>query len=61
MCDEIGVMHLKHYAENYNSSGHLYLTRIPEISDEQRREACWFFFVCLSISDDVMKIKGGGV
>lgn len=38
MCDEIGGMHLKHYAENYNSSGHLYLTRIPEISDEQRRE-----------------------
>lgn len=38
MCDEIGVMHLKHYAENYNSSGHLYLTRIPEISDEQRRK-----------------------
>ena len=34
MCDEIGVMHLKHYAENYNSSGHLYLTRIPEISDD---------------------------
>ena len=38
MCDELGVMHLNHYGENYRSSGHLYLTRIPGISDEKRRE-----------------------
>jgi len=38
MCDEIGVMHLIHYGKNFTSSGHLYLTRIPGISDQQRRE-----------------------
>lgn len=38
MCDELGIMHLNHYTENSKSSGHLYLTRIPGISDEQRRE-----------------------
>lgn len=38
MCDELGVMHLNHYTENARSSGHLYLTRIPGIGDEQRRE-----------------------
>ena len=38
MCDAIGVQHLVHYGENYQSSGHLYLTRIPGISDQQRRD-----------------------
>ena len=38
MCDELGVMHLNHYGEKHTSSGHLYLTRIPGINDEQRRE-----------------------
>ena len=38
MCDELGVMHLNHYGENHESSGHLYLVRIPGISDETRRE-----------------------
>lgn len=38
MCDGLGVMHLNHYTENSKSSGHLYLTRILGISDEQRRE-----------------------
>ena len=37
-CDELGVKHLVHYGENFASSGHLYLTRIPGVSDEQRRE-----------------------
>ena len=37
-CDELGVKHLVHYGENFASSGHLYLTRIPGASDEQRRE-----------------------
>lgn len=38
MCDELGVKHLDHYGANHSSSGHLYLTRIPGISDEQRRK-----------------------
>ena len=38
MCDDLGVMHLQHYDEYHQSSGHLYLTRIPGITDEQRRE-----------------------
>lgn len=38
MCDELGVKHLAHSGENYQSSNHLYLTRIPGITDEQRRE-----------------------
>ena len=38
MCDELGVKHLIHSGENFNSSHHLYLTRIPGISDETRRE-----------------------
>lgn len=38
MCDELGVKHLIHYGKDYKSSGHLYLTRIPGISDETRRE-----------------------
>lgn len=38
MCDKLGVMHLNHYTDNSVSSGHLYLTRIPGITDEQRRE-----------------------
>ena len=38
MCDKLGVLHLEHYGENHTSSGHLYLTRIPGISDEVRRE-----------------------
>ena len=38
MCDELGIMHLTHYTDYYSSSGHLYLTRIPCVSDETRRE-----------------------
>lgn len=38
VCDELGVQHLNHYTENSISSGHLYITRIPGITDEQRRE-----------------------
>lgn len=38
MCDELGVKHLNHYSEKHTSSGHLYLTRIPGISDDVRRE-----------------------
>ncbi|MBP5598285.1 MAG: DegT/DnrJ/EryC1/StrS aminotransferase family protein [Pseudobutyrivibrio sp.] len=38
MCDELGVMHLIHYSDSIKSSGHLYLTRIPGIDDEVRRD-----------------------
>ena len=38
VCDELGVKHLTHFTESSVSSGHLYLTRIPGASDEQRRE-----------------------
>lgn len=37
-CDEVGVLHLNHYGENFASSGHLYLTRIPNITLEKRNE-----------------------
>ena len=35
---EIGVQTLEHYTDIYSSSGHLYLTRIPGISTEERNE-----------------------
>lgn len=34
----IGVEVLFHYTKEYQSSGHLYITRIPNINDEVRRE-----------------------
>lgn len=38
MCDELGVRHLVHSGKNFQSSNHLYLTRIPGVSDTTRRE-----------------------
>ena len=38
MCDSLGIKHLIHYTDEYESSGHLYLSRIPNISIEQRNE-----------------------
>lgn len=38
MCDELGVQHLIHSGDDFRSSGHLYLTRIPDITLEQRSE-----------------------
>lgn len=34
----LGVKTLKHYTENYESSGHLYITRVPDITCQQRNE-----------------------
>lgn len=34
----LGVEVLNHYTDEYTSSGHLYITRVPGISDQQRRE-----------------------
>nr|WP_297705273.1 DegT/DnrJ/EryC1/StrS family aminotransferase [uncultured Butyrivibrio sp.] len=36
--DEAGVEHLKHYDENYSSSGHLYITRTPWLEEKTRNE-----------------------
>ena len=38
MCDELGVSHLIHSGENFQSSNHLYLSRVPGIGDRERRE-----------------------
>lgn len=38
MCDELGIKHLVHCGDDFQSSNHLYLTRIPGITDETRRE-----------------------
>lgn len=38
VCDELGVRHLIHKGEDFHSSGHLYLTRIPGIDEGQRNE-----------------------
>ena len=38
VCDELGVKHLIHHGEDFQSSNHLYLTRIPGATDEIRRE-----------------------
>ncbi len=34
----IGIKVLEHYTDSYSSSGHLYLTRIPNITHEKRNE-----------------------
>lgn len=34
----LGIETLPHYTDNYTSSGHLYITRIPDITVEQRNE-----------------------
>ena len=35
---QLGINVLKHYTDEYNSSGHLYITRIPGITLEERNE-----------------------
>ena len=34
----LGVETLEHYTNDYQSSGHLYIIRVPNVSDQQRRE-----------------------
>ena len=38
MCDALSLKHLVHYGEDYTSSGHLYLVRVPGIDEEQRNQ-----------------------
>ena len=37
-CDELGISHLIHHTDSMDSSNHLYLTRIPGITETQRNE-----------------------
>jgi dTDP-4-amino-4,6-dideoxygalactose transaminase len=37
-CDRLGISHLVHHTDNMDSSNHLYLIRIPDISVEKRNE-----------------------
>ena len=37
-CDELGVKYLIHHGKDFSSSGHLYLSRIPSITAEQRND-----------------------
>lgn len=34
----LGIEVLNHYTDDYTSSGHLYITRVPGVTDQQRRE-----------------------
>ncbi|MBQ3006136.1 MAG: DegT/DnrJ/EryC1/StrS family aminotransferase [Clostridia bacterium] len=38
MCDSLGIKHPVHYGENHSGSGHLYITRIPGITEDTRNE-----------------------
>ncbi len=38
MLHPLGVQSLKHFGEDFNSTGHLYLARIPGISEDERNE-----------------------
>lgn len=37
-CDELGISHLVHHTDIMDSSNHLYLIRVPGVSEEQRNE-----------------------
>ena len=38
ICDELGISHLNHHVDGMDSSNHLYLTRVPGITIEQRNK-----------------------
>ena len=38
VCDELSVSHMVHHTENMDSSNHLYLIRVPRITEAQRNE-----------------------
>ena len=37
-CDRLGISHLVHHTDFMNSSNHLYIIRVPGITEEQRNE-----------------------
>lgn len=41
-CDDLGIGHLNHHTIGIDSCGHLYLTRIPGITEEQRNNIITF-------------------
>lgn len=38
VCDKLGITHLVHHTDDMDSSNHLYLIRIPDITVERRNE-----------------------
>ena len=38
VCDELGISHLIHHTDKMDSSNHLYLIRVPYITEAQRNE-----------------------
>ena len=38
LCNELGIFHIVHHTDTMDSSRHLYLTRIPHITEKQRNE-----------------------
>lgn len=38
ICDELGISHLIHHTDKMDSSNHLYLIRVPNITEAQRNE-----------------------
>ena len=38
VCDELGISHLIHHTDKMDSSNHLYLIRVPNITEAQRNE-----------------------
>ncbi len=38
MCDKLGIEHIVHFGDDFSSCGHLYITRIPWVSDTLRRQ-----------------------
>ena len=38
VCDELGIFHLDHHTSVVDSSNHLYLIRVPDITEAQRNE-----------------------
>lgn len=37
-CDDLGISHLIHHTDNMDSSNHLYLIRVPNISEDDRND-----------------------
>ena len=37
-CDELGISHMNHHVGGMDSSNHLYLIRVPNLSEEQRND-----------------------
>jgi dTDP-4-amino-4,6-dideoxygalactose transaminase len=46
MLHPLGIQSLRHYGDDFKSSGHLYLARIPNISEDERNE------IIIKMADD---------